>query len=83
MIAMFIAILVDVYVAPLTLRSVVLASLIALLPGLELTTAVRELSTQHLVSGVARLGGAIATLIKLAFGTVVASQICHGLRLCR
>ncbi|HXD50354.1 MAG TPA: threonine/serine exporter family protein, partial [Burkholderiales bacterium] len=70
-----------IYVTPLTLRSVVLASLIALLPGLELTTAVRELSTQHLVSGVARLGGAIATLIKLAFGTVVASQICQGLQL--
>ena len=81
MIAMFIAIVVDIYVTPLTLRSVVLASLIALLPGLELTTAVRELSTQHLVSGVARLGGAIATLIKLAFGTVVASQICQGLNL--
>jgi uncharacterized membrane protein YjjP (DUF1212 family) len=81
MIAMFIATLVDIYVTPLTLRSVVLASLIVLLPGLSLTTAVRELSTQHLVSGVARLGGAVATLIKLAFGTVVASELCQWLHL--
>ncbi|HSE11632.1 MAG TPA: threonine/serine exporter family protein, partial [Rudaea sp.] len=41
MIATFIATLVDIYVTPLTLRSVVLASLIVLLPGLSLTTAVR------------------------------------------
>lgn len=81
MIAMFIATLVDIYITPLTLRSVVLASLIVLLPGLSLTTAVRELSTQHLVSGVARFGGAVATLIKLAFGTVVASEICQWLHL--
>ena len=81
MIAMFVATLVDIYVTPLTLRSVVLASLIVLLPGLSLTTAVRELSTQHLVSGVARFGGAVATLIKLAFGTVVASEICKWLQL--
>ena len=46
-----------------------------------LTTAVRELSTQHLVSGVARFAGAMTTLIKLAFGTVVASQLCQWLRL--
>ena len=81
MIAMFVATLVDIYVTPLTLQSVVLASLIVLLPGLSLTTAVRELSTQHLVSGVARFGGAVASLIKLAFGTVVASEICKWLHL--
>jgi len=63
------------FVVPLALKSVVLASIIVLLPGLTLTTAVRELSTQHLVSGVARFGGAMTTLIKLAFGTVVADQI--------
>jgi uncharacterized membrane protein YjjB (DUF3815 family) len=63
------------------LKAVILASLIVLLPGLSLTTAVRELSTQHLVSGVARFGGAVATLIKLAFGTVVANQIIQWLHL--
>src|SRR5262249_30798590 len=44
LLATLIATLVDVSIAPLTLQSVVLASLIVLLPGLTLTTAVRELS---------------------------------------
>jgi uncharacterized membrane protein YjjP (DUF1212 family) len=79
--ATLMATLVDVYVTPLTLRSVVLASLIVLMPGLTLTTAVRELSTQHLVSGSARFAGAVTTLLKLAFGTVAATQLCIWLRL--
>ncbi|UXI69243.1 threonine/serine ThrE exporter family protein [Tahibacter amnicola] len=65
------------FVAPLTLKPVVLASLIVLLPGMSLTTAVRELSNQHLVSGVARVAGATATLLKLTFGTVAAAQLCR------
>jgi uncharacterized membrane protein YjjB (DUF3815 family) len=59
----------------------VLASLIVLLPGMSLTTAVRELSTQHLASGVARLAGAVMTLLKLGFGTVAATQLCAVLHL--
>lgn len=81
LLATVIATLISVYFVPLTLKSVVLASLIVLLPGLSLTTAVRELSTQHLVSGVARFAGAVATLIKLAFGTIVANQLCKLLQL--
>ncbi len=75
------ATLIDVYVAPLSLKLVVLASLIVLMPGLPLTTAVRELSTQHLVSGTARLAGAVTTLLKLAFGALVASNLCEWLGL--
>lgn len=67
------------YVAPLTLNAVVLASLIVLLPGMTLTTGVRELSSQHLVSGVARMAGATATLLKLTFGAVAATQLCRVL----
>lgn len=74
-----IATLVSAYVAPLTLNAVVLASLIVLLPGMTLTTAVRELSSQHLVSGVARMAGAMATLLKLTFGAVAATQLCRVL----
>jgi len=55
---------------------VVLASLIVLVPGMSLTTAVREISSQHLVSGMARMGGAVATLLKLTFGTVAATTLC-------
>lgn len=64
------------WVAPLALRSVVIASLIVLMPGMTLTTAVRELSTQHLISGTARMMGAVTSLLKLTFGTVVAVQVC-------
>jgi uncharacterized membrane protein YjjP (DUF1212 family) len=76
LIATLIATLVAYYVAPLAVRSVVIASLIVLMPGLTLTTAVRELSSQHLISGTARTMGAMATLLKLAFGTLAATQLC-------
>ena len=81
LLATFIATLISLYVTPLTLKPVVLASLIVLLPGMSLTTAARELSTQHLVSGTARFAGAVTTLVKLAFGTIVANQVCKMLQL--
>ena len=64
------------WIAPLSLRPVVLASLIVLMPGMTLTTAVRELSSQHLISGTARMMGAVTTLLKLIFGTAAALQLC-------
>jgi uncharacterized membrane protein YjjP (DUF1212 family) len=79
LVATLIATLVSAYIIPLALKSVVLGSLIVLLPGMALTTAVREISSQHLVAGVARMGGAVATLLKLTFGTVAATQICSVL----
>lgn len=63
------------WLLPLTLNLVVVASLIVLLPGLMLTNAVAELTHQHLVSGTARFAGAMATLLKLTFGTVAAMQV--------
>lgn len=74
--ATIIATVVAVYLVPIQVRSVVVASLIILLPGMSLTAAVRELSSQDLVSGTARMAGAMAVLLKLAFGTVAATQIC-------
>lgn len=79
LLATTIATLFSAYVMPLTLNAVVLASLIVLLPGMTLTTAVRELSSQHLVSGIARMAGAMATLLKLTFGAVAATQLCRVL----
>ena len=76
MVATTIAIVVSAFVVPLAIKAVVLASLIVLIPGMSLTTAVRELSSQHLVSGMARMGGAVTTLLKLTFGTVAATQLC-------
>jgi len=79
MVATVVATAVSAFIVPLALKSVVLASLIVLMPGMALTTAVREISSQHLVSGMARMGGAIATLLKLTFGTVAATQLCEAL----
>lgn len=45
-----------------------LAGLIVLVPGLGITVAIRELSTGHLVSGSARIAGAVTTLFLLSFG---------------
>jgi uncharacterized membrane protein YjjP (DUF1212 family) len=76
LVATSLAIMASAYVVPLAVKSVVLAALIVLIPGMSLTTAVREISSQHLVAGVARMGGAVATLLKLTFGTVAATQLC-------
>lgn len=54
---------------------VIMASVIVLIPGLGLTTAVTELSTDHLASGSARLAGALATLLKLSLGVLIGTVI--------
>jgi uncharacterized membrane protein YjjP (DUF1212 family) len=76
MVATLSAIVFSAFVVPLAIKSVVLAGLIVLVPGMSLTTAVREISSQHLVSGMARMGGAMSTLLKLAFGVAAATQVC-------
>lgn len=70
-----VAILVAAYVGPLNLNTVIIASLIVLLPGMGLTNAVNELTSQHLVSGTARFAGAMTTLLKLTVGTTIALTI--------
>lgn len=75
LVATLIACGVSTLIQPLSVQSVALASLIVLLPGLALTTAINELATQHLVSGVARFAGAGAVLLKLTFGVVAGTQI--------
>ncbi len=54
---------------------VIMSSLIVLIPGLALTTAVTELSTDHLASGSARLSGALVTLLKLSLGVLIGTVI--------
>lgn len=65
--------------APISPRLVLTAGLIVLLPGLALTVAAVEVSTQHLVSGTARFAGAIAVLLKLAFGALVGARLASAL----
>jgi uncharacterized membrane protein YjjP (DUF1212 family) len=73
--AALVAVLVASYVAPLNQNTVIIASLIVLLPGLALTNAVNELTSQHLVSGTARFAGAVTTVMQLAVGTVLGLYI--------
>jgi uncharacterized membrane protein YjjP (DUF1212 family) len=54
---------------------VIMSSLIVLIPGLALTTAVTELSTDHLASGSARLSGALVTLLKLSLGVLIGTVV--------
>ena len=60
------------FVVPLNLNTVIIASLVVLLPGLSLTNAVNELTSQHLVTGTARLAGAMTTVLKLTVGSLIA-----------
>ncbi len=53
---------------PISLYVALIASLVTLLPGYTLTTALSELANRNLVSGTARLGGVMVTLLSLASG---------------
>ncbi|MCB9625625.1 MAG: threonine/serine exporter family protein [Sandaracinus sp.] len=62
-------------------KTVTLASLIVFLPGLTLTTALNELATRHLVSGVSRLAGSFAIFLTLLFGVALGWRVgieCFG-----
>lgn len=74
-VAMFLASVVAATLQPIDVRNVLIAAIIVLMPGLTLTTAMVELSTQHLVAGSVRLMGAAAILLKLSLGTVAAVQL--------
>ncbi len=52
-----------------------IAGLVVLLPGMEFTTGIIELSTRHLASGTARLSGAFVTFLGLGFGVALGSQL--------
>lgn len=63
------------FIVPLAIKPVIVASIIVLMPGMMLTTATAELTSQHLVSGTARFAGALAVLAKLTFGTIAANEL--------
>jgi uncharacterized membrane protein YjjP (DUF1212 family) len=54
---------------------VTLAALVTLLPGMTLTIGMRELSTEHLQSGVANTASALVQLLGLVFGVGVGRSI--------
>ena len=60
---------------PLSTYVAMLGGLIILLPGLSLSVAMSELQSQHLVSGTARLTGAIVRFLALAFGVALGTRV--------
>ena len=81
LVAALVVVLVASFVGPLNLNTVIIVSLIVLLPGMSLTNAVNELTSQHLVSGTARFAGALATVMKLTVGTLIALYLADLLQL--
>jgi len=54
---------------------VVMSSLIVIIPGLNLTIAMTELAAKNLVSGTARLMGAMVDFFKISFGVMLGHQL--------
>lgn len=52
-----------------------LASLIVLMPGMTLTNAITELTTQHLAAGTSRLMSALMVFLAMGFGVALGSQL--------
>jgi len=67
--------LVAATIGPLNLNTVVIASLVVLLPGMAITNAMNELASQHWVSGTVRFAGALTTVMKLTVGAMIAIQL--------
>jgi len=55
--------------------TVILAGLIALLPGLTLTLAMGELAMKHLVAGSTRLVGALMIFVGIGFGLGIGTEV--------
>ena len=60
---------------PLSVLLVMLAGIIVLVPGLTLTVSISELASRQLVSGSARLMGAIALFFAIALGVAVGGRL--------
>ncbi|SBV38052.1 conserved membrane hypothetical protein [uncultured Stenotrophomonas sp.] len=71
----FVVVLVASFIGPLNQNSVIIAALVVLVPGMSLTNAVNELTSQHWVSGTARFAGALTTIMKLTVGAMIAVTI--------
>lgn len=77
--AAVIAGLLSLLIGPYTTTISVLAGIIVLIPGLTLTTAMTELATRNVVSGSARLVGAIMILVLLGFGAAAGDELVNVL----
>ncbi len=73
--AAVLASLATVVVGPVSIQLVTIAGLIVLMPGMTITTAMAELATRNLVSGTARMVGAITILLSIGFGVAVGRRL--------
>lgn len=62
-------------VGPLSVFVATVSGLIVLIPGFPLTVALTELATRNLVSGTARLTGAVVTFLAIGFGVALGTTI--------
>lgn len=62
-------------IGPFAISNTVLAGLILLMPGLTLTVAMIELTTQHLSSGTSRMNNAFISFLAMGFGVAVGSSV--------
>jgi uncharacterized membrane protein YjjP (DUF1212 family) len=60
---------------PLSFYVATVAGLIVLVPGFPLTVALTELATRNLVSGTARLMGAVGTFLAMGFGVAFGTTL--------
>lgn len=63
------------WAGPMSLYITTVAGIVALLPGLVLTTAMSELANRHLTAGTARLSGAFMTFLGIAFGVALGNRV--------
>jgi uncharacterized membrane protein YjjP (DUF1212 family) len=64
-------------IGPYAVSNSMLAGLIVLMPGLNLTVAMIELSTQHLSSGTARMSKAFVVFLTIGFGVALGDSIAN------
>ncbi len=83
LLAALVATTAQLFLGPVFTLIPVLAGLIILIPSLNLTIAVNELSHGHQMAGTARLGGALMAFLQIAFGVVIGNKLTQGLALPR
>ena len=81
LLASALAVIAASFLGPLSLQVAMLSGLIVLLPGLELTVAINELATRHLIAGTARLTGAALVFLQLTFGVALGQHLAELLPL--
>ena len=68
-----------VVAGPISIELTLLAGLIALMPGMSITTAMSELATRNLVAGTARFVGAITIVLSIGFGVAAGQAMARHL----